>query len=151
MRSALVRGAVAGAVGTVALNMVTYLDMAVRGRSPSTMPGTTAGRLAGAAGIDLGAGDTEQNRTEGLGALLGYLTGLAVGAIYGVVQSRMRLPTPVAAVALGAGAMAGTDVPLTALGLTDPRRWSVSDWAADVVPHVAYGAATAAVYAMLRD
>lgn len=151
MRSAFVRGAVAGAVGTVALNIVTYLDMAVRGRSPSTMPGTAAGRLAGAAGIDLGEGDTEQNRTEGLGAVLGYLTGLAVGAGYGVVQSRMHLPTPVAAVALGAGAMAGTDVPLTALRLTDPRSWSASDWAADVVPHLAYGAATAVAYAMLRD
>lgn len=151
MRSALWRGVVAGAAGTVALNMVTYLDMALRGRSPSTMPGAAAGKLADAAGIGLGEGDSEQNRTEGLGALLGYLTGLAVGAGFGMAQSRMHLPTPVAAVALGAGAMAGSNGPMTALRLTDPRSWSASDWAMDVVPHVAYGAATAVAYSMLSD
>ena len=28
---------------------------------------------------------------------------------------------------------------MTALGITDPRQWSATDWASDVVPHVAYG------------
>lgn len=41
--------------------------------------------------------------------------------------------------------MAGTNKPMTALGVTDPRRWPASSWVADVVPHVADGAITAAV------
>lgn len=31
------------------------------------------------------------------------------------------------------------------LGVTDPRTWPASPWVADIVPHLAYGAATAAV------
>jgi hypothetical protein len=34
--------------------------------------------------------------------------------------------------------------PMTLLGVTDPRTWSTTDWAADVVPHLAYAAAAAA-------
>jgi uncharacterized membrane protein len=41
--------------------------------------------------------------------------------------------------------MAATDVPVAALGVTDPRRWSAADWAADAVPHLAYGMAAEAV------
>lgn len=34
---------------------------------------------------------------------------------------------------------------MTVLGVTDPRSWSVGAWVSDVVPHLAYGAVTAAV------
>ena len=34
----------------------------------------------------------------------------------------------------------------TMLRVSDPRRWSPSDWAADVLPHLAYGLVTAATY-----
>jgi hypothetical protein len=56
MRDQLVRGVVAGATGTVALNVLTYLDQAVRGRPGQHDPEQTAGELAGRAGLDLGAG-----------------------------------------------------------------------------------------------
>ena len=36
--------------------------------------------------------------------------------------------------------MAATDAGNVALGLTDPREWSASDWLSDLVPHLAYGA-----------
>ncbi len=32
-----------------------------------------------------------------------------------------------------------------ALGITDPRSCGLSDWISDVIPHLAYGAATASV------
>jgi len=35
------------------------------------------------------------------------------------------------------------------LGVTNPRRWSSQDWAADVLPHLAYGVITATTYRML--
>ena len=30
--------------------------------------------------------------------------------------------------------------PMTALGITDPRTWSATDWVSDLVPHLAYAA-----------
>ncbi len=77
------RGLVAGALGTVALNVVTYLDVTLRGRPTSSVPADTAGRLADAAGVDLGGDEAAQSRRTGLGALFGYVTGLGIGLLYG--------------------------------------------------------------------
>jgi hypothetical protein len=46
--------------------------------------------------------------------------------------------------------MAASMLPMTALGLTDPRRWGVEGWLSDVVPHAAYGLATAAALRALE-
>jgi len=148
MRREIVTGMAAGAVGTVALNAATYLDMVVRGRPSSGLPADAADKLAGDVGVDLGEGDTAASRKEGLGALMGMVTGLGVGALYGMVRSGLglHLPLPLAAAGLGAAAMAGSDVPMTALGLTDPREWGAGSWAADALPHLAYGLAAAAAY-----
>jgi hypothetical protein len=146
MAHPVVAGLAAGAAGTAALNVVTYLDMARRGRPASDLPAQSAGRLVDQVHLPLGEGSASENRREGLGALLGYLTGIGVGVAYGLVRSRVRLPLPAAAVGLAAAAMTGSDVALTVSGLTDPRQWPLSGWVADVVPHLAYGAATAGVY-----
>ena len=143
---AISSGLAAGAAGTTALNVVTYVDMAVRGRPASSMPADAAEQLSGKAQLPLGEGDQRDARKQGLGALLGYATGLAVGVSYGMLRSRMRVPWPLAAVGLGALAMAGSDAPLTALGLTDPRDWPASSWLSDLAPHLAYGAVTAITY-----
>ncbi len=88
IREALL-GIVAGAVGTVALNGVTYGDMIVRGRPASSVPSEVAGQLVEKAGIDLSAeneergGPTAQNRQSGLGA-----PGIRCGAWY---RRRLRL------------------------------------------------------------
>lgn len=148
MRREIATGMAAGAVGTVALNAATYLDMVVRGRPSSSLPADAADKVAGEMGVDLGEGDTAAGRKEGLGALMGMVTGLGVGALYGLVRSGLglRIPLPLAGIGLGAAAMAGSDVPMTALGLTDPREWPPESWAADVLPHLAYGIAAAAAY-----
>lgn len=146
MRRELVAGIASGAVGTFALNATTYLDMAARGRPSSTMPAKAAGKLSDLAHADLGGPDTAPNRREAVGALLGLLTGLSVGAGYGLARTVVRIPTPVAALGLGIAAMAGSDAPMSALGLTDPREWDAKSWVSDVVPHLAYGAAAAAAY-----
>ena len=142
-------GVVAGAAGTAALNLVTYLDMAVRGRPSSSIPGEAAARLAGQVGVDLPEDGKGGNRREGMGALLGYLAGLGVGAGYGFLRRWSPMPWRAAAVPLGLLAMAGSDVPLVRMGLTDPRTWGPVGWASDVVPHLAYGAATAAAFDLL--
>ncbi|GAA1786890.1 hypothetical protein GCM10009735_17830 [Actinomadura chokoriensis] len=141
---------VAGAAGTTALNVVTYLDMAVRGRPASSTPEQSVEKLADAAGVDLGEGDTAENRKAGLGPMLGFGTGLGAGIVYGLIAGSRRIPRPVGTVLLTGLAMLGSSAPMTALGLTDPRQWSASDWAMDAVPHLAYGAVAAGVYNALH-
>jgi hypothetical protein len=141
---------VAGAAGTTALNVVTYLDMAVRGRPASSTPEQSVDMMTDAAGVDLGEGDAAENRKAGLGPMLGLGTGLGAGAVYGLIAGSRRIPKPVGTALLTGLAMLGSGAPMTALGLTDPREWSASDWAMDAVPHLAYGAVAAAVYNALH-
>lgn len=140
------RGIAAGAAGTTALNAATYADMAIRGRGASSMPETAVEKLAGEVGVEIpGEGDERQNRLTGLGALSGIATGAAAGVVASALGPVVRrLPLPIAAVVAGGLAMAGSDLSMTRLGLTDPREWSSADWLSDAVPHLAYGLAAAA-------
>ncbi|MDP8974027.1 MAG: hypothetical protein M3N45_12875 [Actinomycetota bacterium] len=152
IREALI-GAAAGAVGTVALNATTYVDMALRGRAASSVPSEIAGKLTEKAGIDLSAedegpeGETAQNRKSGLGALSGYVVGLGVGTAYGVVRPHLgEVPIPLAGLGLALVAMAGADVPAAVLGVTAPTTWPVSTWVMDLGFHLPYGLVTAVAY-----
>jgi hypothetical protein len=155
MPNALIRGLASGALGTTALNMTTYLDMAIRGRPSSSVPAQDVEDVANQMGVDLAAGgsdDKAENRKQGLGALLGYVTGLSIGAVYGMVRPLAPdVPAPVAAVAVGLGAMAATDGVTILLGNADPRKWPASSWVMDIVPHLAYGAVTVAGYESFDD
>ena len=88
----LVLGAIAGAAGTMALDMVGYADMAVRGRGSSDLPAEVVRRLALKAGLGgLGtppelADEKLKNRRSALGALSGYEVGLLIGALYGLAS-----------------------------------------------------------------
>jgi hypothetical protein len=152
MRTALMKGLIAGAAGTTALNAVTYADMALRGRPASDTPERAVASLAQRLGQDVpGEGPVREHRVSGLGALTGIATGLATGAVFGALAPAVRrLPFGLAAFAIGAVAMAGSDVPMTRLGLTDVGEWSPADWAADAVPHLFYGAAAALSLRALR-
>ncbi|MEU5942020.1 hypothetical protein ABZ807_23175 [Micromonospora sp. NPDC047548] len=146
----LVNGAIAGAVGSAALNVVSYLDIVLRARPASGTPTEVAGRLAGVAHVDLGPEDRAANRRSGLGPVLGYGLGVAVGAVFGALAGGRRAPLPAATGVLGGTVMAASDGMMTALGVTDPRTWRRSDWVADIVPHLAYGMAAAATWNRLR-
>ena len=175
MANRIVAGAVAGAAGVVALNAMGYLDMLIRGRPASDMPARVAGKLADEMGLPLdfdadADGDTDgdavegeddeedepddsaDNRREALGALLGMVNGICIGVVYGIL--RLILPRPpawLAGAGLGAAAMAASDYPATRLGLTEPRDWSATDWASDVLPHMAFGVVTALAFEAARD
>lgn len=146
-------GAVSGALGTLALNAATYADMALRGRPPSSVPADTVGTTADRLGVDLATdGDTRtaEHRRTGIGALLGYGTGLTIGLLYGAVRPMIqRLRTPVAGLAVGAAAMVGANAGAVAAGTTDPRRWGIEGWLADIVPHACFGLATAGAFDVL--
>ena len=167
MANRIVAGLAAGAAGTLALNVASYMDMLVRGRPASKLPGQVAGRIADEVGLplDFDLGDTGDagadesaaresevaNRQEALGALLGYSNGLGIGLAYAIVRLVLpRPPTWLAGAMLGALAMASSDVPATRLGLTDPQTWSGADWMADVVPHMAYGVVAALTFEAIK-
>ncbi|WP_435107374.1 hypothetical protein [Nocardiopsis synnemataformans] len=152
----MLRGAMAGAAGTTALNTFTYLDMALRARPASTTPETTVQRVEELTGARLSrAGrdsEEEANRRSGIGPLLGIATGVAAGTLYGAARSRWpRLPVPLLAVGAGVAANVGSTAPMTALGVTDPREWSAASWISDLVPHLAFGLVTALAYELADD
>lgn len=164
MANRIFAGAIAGAAGVVALNAVGYLDMLLRGRPASDLPARVAGKLADEMGLpfdlstdtddeeDEDEPDAPANRREALGALLGMANGVGIGVCYGI--ARLILPKPpawLAGTALGAAAMAASDYPATRLGLTEPREWTATDWASDVLPHMAFGVVTAIAFEAARD
>jgi hypothetical protein len=140
----ILAGAAAGAAGTTALNAATYADMAVRARPSSDTPQQTVASLAEKADLKV----TDDNRLTGLGSLSGIVTGVGVGAAFGLLRRLgVRLPLPVGALVTGLAAMAATDGSMAALKVTDPRTWSGTDWISDLVPHLIYGTVT---YATLQ-
>ena len=148
-------GVLAGAAATTALNVVTYLDMVLRARPASSTPEDTVRKIENVTHLPLSAdgpdSEAAANRREGLGALLGIATGLGVGAVYGLVRSRLGRDVPLPLLALGAGLLAnvGSVAPIAAMGVSDPRTWSAADWISDLVPHLAYGAVIALVFERL--
>jgi len=146
-------GAAAGAAGTTMLNAVTYLDIVLRGRPESSTPKDTAATIAEDVHITIPGNEDERgNRLGGAGALTGILVGVGVGAVLGAARTigwrPGRFGTTAAATAV---AFAGSNVPMTVLGITDPRTWKAQDWMSDIVPHVAYGAVTGAVLVASSD
>jgi uncharacterized membrane protein YeiH len=125
--------------------------MVVRGRGASSTPEQTVESISDDLGVDVpGDEQAEQNRVSGLGPLLGVLTGVGTGILVAMVHQRWRPPV-LADAALAAGAaLVGANVPMAALGVSDPRSWSPAEWAADLVPHAVYGLATAGTLRLMR-
>jgi hypothetical protein len=150
---AIAIGAAAGAAGSTALNAVTYLDMAVRGRPASDTPGQTVRRLSAVTHVPVpGDGESRDNRVAGLGPLAGLVTGVGSGMLLALARAAGWRPGLVAEAGVAAAlALLGSNGPMTALGVTDPRTWPASSWVSDVVPHLVYGAVAAGVLRGLAD
>ena len=151
----VLRGAIAGAAGTIALDLTTYGDMLVRGRGASSVPARMAGVMADQIGIAPLAtgteGDVADNRREAAGAVLGYSTGVGIGLVYGLLRGHTdRKASPLAGAAVGLSAMAASDLPIALTGVSDPATWSSTDWLSDLIPHLVYGLVTVAVYDALH-
>jgi hypothetical protein len=140
----LIKGAMAGLVGTTTLNAAAYLDMVWRGRPASSTPEQVVEELVKRSGRAI-PGDSQQrpNRVQALGALAGIATGVAVGAAAGQLHGMARRLGPVLGPAVvGGAAMAATDIGMYRLGVTDPKTWDASSWLSDAIRHLAYGLAT---------
>jgi uncharacterized membrane protein len=147
MTRTLSRGLLAGAAGTTVLDALGYLDMALRGRPASTLPARTVDALGEALGVTGGVpADVRESRHAAMGALGGIGAGLVVGVTASAARRwGFRPPRGLGVLVTAAAAMAATDGPATALGVTDPRTWTPADWLADAVPHLGYGLAVDAV------
>ncbi|WP_211881768.1 hypothetical protein [Pseudarthrobacter albicanus] len=143
---ALAAGAAAGAAGTTALNTLTYLDMVWRARPASSTPEATIEKLADVSGVRIPGNEEERtNRIAGLGPLTGLVVGAGVGAVLGLAREAGYRPGLLgSSLTAAAGALIGSNGPMTVLGITDPRTWSPADWASDIIPHLAYGIVTGA-------
>jgi hypothetical protein len=144
------QGLAAGCAGIVALEIASYADQYRRARAASDSPEQLGEGVADRAGIDLGEGEERRHRAEALGPLVGYIDGLALGVAWAVLSAHPMRSLPRAAALLAVGAWLGSNGPLMALGITDPRTWSAGEWRSDLVPHAAYGVTTAAAVALLR-
>jgi hypothetical protein len=156
MKRELLTGMLAGAAGTTALNATTYLDMAARGRPPSTTPEQTVRKAETFLGVSLSSQGPDsppaRSRRSGIGALLGIAAGVATGAVYGLVRPRLgRVPLGLLSLGAAAGANVGPMLSMAALGVTDPREWTLEAWASDLLPHLAYGAVTAVAFEAMHD
>lgn len=69
--------------------------------------------------------------------------------LYAVVAPARDRPILLAALALAASAMIGSNALPIALGLTNPRSWTLDDWLTDAGPHLAYGIVAALTYEAL--
>ncbi len=157
MQSSVLRGVIAGAAGTMALDVVTYADIVWRGRGSSDVPAQLAGKMADALGISLtektGDAGKEQasNRKSGIGSLLGYATGITVGIAASMLAPSLAQRSVLErGIVVGLAAMTASDVPIVASGLSDPRTWGAAGWASDLIPHLVYGLVTVATENALR-
>ncbi|MFI0372639.1 hypothetical protein ACH35V_32655 [Actinomadura sp. 1N219] len=151
----ILTGMAAGAAGTTALNVVGYLDMALRARPASSTPAETVRKSERLLGITRsvkdGDDDGVENRRSAIGALLGVGSGLGVGALYGLAAPKLNgAPLIARGIVAGLTANLGTTGPMVVLGVTEPRTWPVSSWLSDLAPHLAYGIVTAAVWDLME-
>jgi hypothetical protein len=71
---------------------------------------------------------------------------VGTAVVLGALRSAgIRPGLAASSLAAAADAMTASTAPMTALGITDPRTWTAQAWISDVIPHLAYGAVTAAV------
>ncbi|GGM52256.1 hypothetical protein GCM10012275_24020 [Longimycelium tulufanense] len=146
----LLVGLVAGAAGTMVLDITGYLDMVVSGRAASQTPAAVADTLARVLGVDLGDPAAVPGRRAAVGALLGYLTGLAVGAGYALARLRVRrLSLLPATLAVFVVVMLASNGPMVVFGLTNQIGWGWRDWISDLIPHLGYAVVTAVVFEVL--
>ena len=141
---AMVRGMVAGAVGTVAMTLSERVEMSLSGRAPSTVPGQVGAHLLP------GADPTNPSDVARLSGPVHWGHGVAMGALRGVLDVA-GLEGPAASAAHFALVWGGDAALYRTLGIADvPWRWSADELGADLLHKGVYAAVTGAVYEALR-
>ena len=136
----LVRGMVAGAVGTLAMTLTERLEMSLTARPASQVPGQVGASLL--PGSDPQS-DADVHR---LNTPVHWAHGIAMGPLRAALDAA-GIDGPTAS-AIHFALLWGGDAALyRALGIADlPWRWEASALATDVVHKAVYAAVTGAVY-----
>lgn len=145
--SVISAGALAGAAGVGAQNALVYADQAVRGDAPTGSPtGPTVVATAEA------LTHTDPVRSAALGPLGGLGVGVLIGVVAGAVRGTSTTPpAPFAVVVTGLAAM-GVNTGVALATGTARRDWHRPvTLLRDLVPHLAYGAATSAALHLMLD
>ena len=145
---AAVRGAAAGAVGTVTMTAVQAVEMKARGREPSTAPAQVAKRVI----EGVLQREVPEREIDTLNTAMHWVYGIGWGVAYGIVRgSRTTRPSLRGGLAFGVVVWGASLIELPALGLAPPVwEYPPQELALDVAFHLAYGAGTAAAFAALR-
>ncbi len=124
---AMVRGMVAGAVGTVAMTVSERVEMSVSGRASSTVPGQVGAHLLP------GADPASPSDVARLGGPVHWGHGVAMGALRGILDVA-GLQGPAASAAHFALVWGGDAALYRALGIADvPWRWGADELGADLL------------------
>ena len=148
MGEAALKGAVAGAAGSVAMLVVAELEARAAAGDLGERARELAPRIRGGRTRARAAAPTRRS-PERIG--LEVAVGAAIGAVYGLVQSRVRLPEAAHGAVLGALTYAVHATGLMPAGgiLAPPPDASLQDALMPAGPHAVFGLATARAFALL--
>ena len=137
---ALLRGMVAGVVGTTAMTLSQRLEMTLAGRPASTVPGQVGAHLLP------GSDPNSAADVERLNAATHWAHGIGMGALRGAL-GLAGLRGPQATAAHFALVWSGDAALYNALGIAEvPWRWETAELASDLLHKGIYAAVTGAVY-----
>ena len=140
----LLIGLAAGAIATVVLTIVEYLDIAVTGRPTSTVPGEVAVALTG------GDPHRDRERAEKLNLPTHFAHGTALGAALAAL-SLLGLSPVLTTVIFYVLLLGGDWTMYVLLGVTTPRSWTATQWIRELVLKGIFAAAMGVAFYWLID
>lgn len=133
----LLRGILAGVIGTAFMNLSSETEMHLRGRAPSTTPGSATNKLLRVVGVPVLEGPPLQV----LSTWTHYFYGAAWGVLLWTLFEPAGLPVAATLPLFLLAVWLTEQVELPALGLTPPSwKWGLREIAIDLWHHVAYAA-----------
>jgi hypothetical protein len=137
----VLRGLLAGMIGTVFMNLSSETEMHLRGRQPSIIPARAANKVLGIVGVP----QLEGTSLQVLSTWTHYLYGTAWGLVLWVLLSTLELSIA-AALPLFFVIVWGTEqIELPALGLTPPSwKWGAREIAIDAWHHIVFASGAVA-------
>ncbi len=143
--SAVMRGMVAGALGTAAMTVSERLEMSISGREGSRVPGEVGAHLIP------GKDHRSSSDVEALNTAVHWAHGISMGALRGVLDIA-GIRGPAASAAHFALLWGGDAALYRALGVADvPWRWEPAELGIDMLHKGVHAAVTGAAYDALTN
>lgn len=140
----LLIGLAAGAIATVVLTIVEYLDIAVTGRPTSTVPGEVAVAMTG------GDPHRDRERAEKLNLPTHFAHGTALGAALAAL-SLLGLSPVLTTVIFYVLLLGGDWTMYVLLGVTTPWSWTATQWIRELVLKGIFAAAMGVAFYLLIE